>query len=326
MIKKSNEFIESNEYIKRIKEFWKNPKKRKKTLWTIGIFIVLYLIYSYFGISSTISKIHSDLKVDKVRKKPINLSKKDSFSMLLLGVDTGAIGRSGGGRADSIIIVTVNAKENKTTLVSIPRDTYTKIAKKNKTTKINEAYSYGGAATVINTVQKKFGIPIDYYIEVNMKGVQDVVNAVGGVTVKSSMSFSNYGYTFKKGRNKLDGKKALAYATMRHEDPTGDYGRQGRQRQIINELVGKIVSFKTITNQGKLLKSMEKNIRTNLEFEEIVTIQGKYNKALRNIEQVQIKGQGDMINGISYQIISQKEISKITKLLKEELHLNGIFK
>lgn len=310
----------------KIKEYFKDPKKRKKIIWVTIIAVILYFVYSYFGISSTISKIHSDLKVEKVRKNPVNLSKKESFSMLLLGVDTGAIGRKGGGRADAIIIVTVNSKENKTTLISVPRDTYTKIAKKNKTTKINEAYSYGGAATVINTIQKKFGIPIDFYIEVNMKGVQDVVDAVGGVTVKSPLAFSNYGYSFKKGRNRLNGKEALAYATMRYDDPKGDYGRQARQRQIIDAMVGKIVSFKAITSQGKLLKSMEKNVRTTLEFEEIVTIQGKYNKALRNIEQIQLQGQGDMIGGISYQIIPKKEISRISELLKNELQLNGIFK
>lgn len=326
MKKKLKEFMETNEQVKKVKEFFKDPKKRKKFIIGSVILIAVYLLISFFGINSTMNKIYSDLKIDRVRKKPVNLKKKDSFSMLLLGVDTGAIGRKGGGRADAIVIVTVNPKENKTTVVSIPRDTYTKIAKKNKTTKINEAYSYGGAATVINTVQKKFNIPIDYYVEVNMKGIQDVVDALGGVTVKSPLSFSNYGYNFRKGRNRLNGKEALAYATMRYEDPKGDYGRQTRQRQVINALIAKVVSFRAVTSQGKLLKSMEKNIKTSLTFEEMVLIQTKYNGALRNIEQVQLQGQGDMIGGISYQIIPKKEINRITELLRGQLNLNGIFK
>ena len=314
------------EILEKIKETFRDKTKRKKIIIGVAIFLACYGVLSYLGLSLTFSKIYSNLKIDKVRKRPVNLKKKEAFSILLLGVDTGAIGRKGGGRADAIVIVTVNPKENKTTMVSVPRDTYTKIARKNRTTKINEAYSYGGAATVINTVQKKFGIPIDYYVEVNMKGIQDVVNALGGVSVKSPLAFSNYGYSFRKGRNHLNGKEALAYATMRYEDPTGDYGRQGRQRQVIDALVDKIASFRVVTNQLGLLKSVEKNMKTSLTFEDMVTIQTKYNVALRNIKQVQVQGDGRMIGGVSYQVLSEKEVDRISKLLKQELHFKKLFK
>ena len=69
-----------------------------------------------------------------------------------------------------------------------------------------------------------------------------------------------------------------------------------------------------------LLKSVEKNIKTSLTFEDIVTIQTKYNLALRNIEQIQIKGDGQMIGGVSYQVISKSEIGRISEILKKELH------
>lgn len=313
-------------YFEKVKEFFRDPKKRKKFFIWSAVAVVLYLVMSFFGLNSALNKMYSDLKIDKVRKRPVNLKKKEAFSMLLMGVDTGAIGRKGGGRADSIVIVTVNPKNDKTTMVSVPRDFYTKLAHKNKTTKINEGYSYGGAATVINTIQKKFNIPIDYYVEVNMKGIEDIVDAMGGVTVKSPLAFSNYGYTFRKGRNSLNGKEALAYATMRYDDPKGDYGRQGRQRQVINALIGKIVSFRAITSQGRLLKSMEKNVKTSLTFDEILSIQSKYNVALRNVEQIQVQGDGQMIGGISYQVISKEELNRISDILRNELNLNGFFK
>ncbi len=314
------------DFVEKSKNFFRNPLKRKKfIIWSLVI-LVFYLIFSFFGINSTVNKMYSSLKVDKVRKKPVNLKKKEAFSILLLGVDTGAIGRKGGGRADAIVIVTINPKENKTTMVSVPRDYYTKLAGKKKTTKINEGYSYGGAATVINTIQKNFNIPIDYYIEVNMKGIQDVVDALGGVTVKSPLSFSNYGYSFRKGKNHLNGKEALAYATMRHEDPRGDYGRQGRQRQIIDALIDRVLSYRIVTNQTRFLKSMGKNIKTSLSFDDIVLIQGKYREALGNVEQVQVTGDGQMIHGISYQVIAKKEVNRISELLRKELHLKSLFK
>lgn len=313
-------------YFEKVKEFFRDPKKRRKFFIWSAIVIAVYLVMSFFGLNSALNKMYSDLKIDRVRKRPVNLKKKEAFSMLLMGVDTGAIGRKGGGRADSIVIVTVNPKNDKTTMVSVPRDFYTKLAHKNKTTKINEGYSYGGAATVINTIQKKFNIPIDYYVEVNMKGIEDIVDAMGGVTVKSPLAFSNYGYSFRKGRNSLNGKEALAYATMRYDDPKGDYGRQGRQRQVIDALIGKIVSFRAITSQGRLLKSMEKNVKTSLTFDEILSIQSKYNMALRNIEQIQVQGDGQMIGGISYQVISKEELNRVSEILRNELNLNGFFK
>lgn len=306
--------------MRKIKGFFFDKKIRNKTLIYISVIMICLFGISYFGIYSTVTKIHENPNVDKVRKKPVDLSKKDSFSILLLGVDTGVMGREGGGRADSIIIVTVNPVEERTTMVSVPRDTYTKIANKNKTTKINEAYSYGGAATVINTIQKKFSIPIDFYIEVNMKGLEDVVDVLGGVTVNSPLAFSNYGYEFKKGKNKLDGKKALAYATMRHDDPRGDYGRQGRQRQIIDELIDKIISFRIIANQVGLLKSMGENVKTSLKMDDIIAIQTKYNLSLRNVKQIQVNGAGKMIRGISYQIVSENELKKISQILRKELN------
>src|SRR5699024_12728996 len=59
---------------------------------------------------------------------------------------------------------------------------------------------------------------------------------------------------FKKGKQHLNGKEALDYVRMRKEDPKGDYGRQMRQRQVINDIVRKGMSVNSITNYRKILK------------------------------------------------------------------------
>ena len=65
--------------------------------------------------------------------------------------------------------------------------------------KMNHAYAYGGIPMAINTVEEFLDIPIDYYVKMNMEGFQEIVDAVGGVTVDNDMDLAYKGYTFPKG-------------------------------------------------------------------------------------------------------------------------------
>src|SRR5699024_5518426 len=89
--------------------------------------------------------------------------------------------------------------------------------------------------------------PVNYYMEVNMKALESMVEALGGVDVNVPFTFT-YHTHFKKGKQHLNGKEALDYVRMRKEDPKGDYGRQMRQRQVINDIVRKGMSVNSITN------------------------------------------------------------------------------
>ncbi|MFZ1691444.1 MAG: LCP family protein, partial [Trichococcus flocculiformis] len=166
----------------------------------------------------------------------------EPVSILLLGVDTGDLGRTEQGRSDSMVVVTINPHTQKTTLLSIPRDTYTEIVGYGTSDKINHAYAFGGTAMSINTVQQMLDIPIDFYVMVNMAGIQEIVDAVGGITVESPLTFNQNGYDFVQGTNQLDGEAALAFARMRYEDPAGDTGRQGRQRLVIEAVIRKLAT------------------------------------------------------------------------------------
>ena len=139
----------------------------------------------------------------------------EPVSILLLGVDTGALGRTEKGRTDSMVIVTVNPHTEQTTLVSIPRDTYAEIVGYGTWDKINHAYNFGGTAMSINSVQSLLDIPVDFYVIVNMSGIKEVVDAVGGVDVDSPIAFNQNGYSFVVGTNHLDGEAALAFSRMR---------------------------------------------------------------------------------------------------------------
>lgn len=315
-------------------EMRENPrKKKKKKRKGLKIFLIIILILFialglfvwkiYSDVAGTTEKIYKDVETEEVRGNAIDIGKKDPFSVLLLGVDTGDLGRTEQGRSDTMMVMTVNPNLNKATIVSIPRDTRTEIVGHGTTDKINHAYAFGGTSMSVNTVQKMLDIPIDYYVEVNMQGLQDIVDAVDGVQVTSPLTFSYDGYSFTEGvTSSLDGKAALAYSRMRYDDPNGDFGRQERQRQVIQATVQKVASLSTISNYQDILGSLENNMQTNLEFNDMVKIFNNYRSAAGNIEQVQLKAEGTTIDGIYYGIVSDEEMNKVSGLLKEQLELN----
>jgi LCP family protein required for cell wall assembly len=308
----------------------KKPKKKRKGL-KIFLIIVLALLIAlglfvwkiYSDVAGTTEKIYKDVETEEVRESSVDISKKEPFSILLLGVDTGDLGRTEQGRSDTMMVLTVNPNTNTTTILSIPRDTRTEIVGHGTTDKINHAYAFGGTSMSVNTVQSMLDIPIDHYVEVNMQGLQDVVNAVGGVQVTSPLTFSSDGYNFTEGvKASLDGKSALAYSRMRYEDPNGDFGRQERQRQVIQATVEKVASLSTISNYQDILGSLENNMQTSLEFDDMVKLFNNYRSAAGNIKQEQLTATGKTIDGIYYGIVSDEEMNRVSGLLKEQLELN----
>ncbi len=277
-----------------------------------------YTIYNSF--TDTIEAMQEPISREKSEKrldKPA-LEKVDPFSVLILGVDE----REGDkGRSDTIIVLTVNKKQNSIKMLSIPRDTRTEIIGHGSTDKINHAYAFGGTDMSIATVENLLNIPIDYFVKVNMEGFKELVDAVGGITVQNQMNFVSDGNTFKKGALKLTGDEALAYVRMRKQDAKGDFGRQQRQRQIIQGIISKGTSLSSIAKYETILEALGNNIKTNINLDEMIEIQKNYIEVGRNIEQLQLKGSGKIIDGIYYLIMTDEEKQRIQNLLKEHLEL-----
>lgn len=308
----------------------KENKRRGCGCWWIILILLLALggifLFAYFELRGTTDTIHTDIKEETETHssrevEEVDLNRESPFSILLMGIDTGDYGRLEQGRSDTMMVMTVNPNTESSTLVSIPRDTYTEIVGKGIMDKINHAYAYGGPAMSINSVQNLLDIPIDYYVSVNMKGIQQIVDAVGGITLTPSSSFSQSGYTFVAGQSiHMDGEMALAYSRMRSID--SDYGRQGRQREVVLAIVDSIASIDTILNYQAVLQTMEDNVATNLIFDEMVSIFMNYRSAINSIEQIQMSGYGQMMGGVYYEIIPDEEINRISSHLKTELEIS----
>ena len=305
----------------------KKPKKKRALKIIMGIILVLILgvgAYAYsiwHSVEKTFTQTHEPLKrdVSEKRSEKVSFSNRDPISILLLGVDQRAGDR---GRSDSLILMTVNPKDQSMKMVSIPRDTRTEIVGKGTTDKINHAYAFGGVDMAINTVENFLNVPVDYYVQVNMESFKDIVNAVGGVTVNNDLDFKYEGYQFSKGKLTLDGDEALAYSRMRKEDPRGDFGRQMRQRQIIEGVIEEGASVQSLANYGTILDTIGTNVRTNLTFDDMKQIQSNYKDARQNVEQLQVDGKGEKINGIYYYAVSDATRQELSNKLKQHLNIN----
>lgn len=302
-------------------------RRNRKWLRIFGITFLLLLvgvgIYAfsiYKSISGAVETMHQPIDREKSEKREeqVTLEKKDPFSILMMGVDE----REGDkGRSDTIIVLTVNPNLKSVKMLSIPRDTRTEIIGHGTVDKINHAYAFGGVEMSMDTVEHFLDIPIDYYMQINMEGFKEIVDAVGGVTVYNDLAFNDAGFSFPKGDITLSGEKALVFSRMRYDDTRGDFGRQQRQRQIIQGVIKEGASLSTLTNYGPIFEALGDNIRTNLTFKEMVDIQKNYKEASKSIEQIGINGDGTKIDSIYYFIVPDEEKINIQNKLKQHLEI-----
>lgn len=296
-----------------------------KIFWSIlGVLVAFLLIFvgiAWHNLSVTTGDMYSTSGANTRRNAQTVLAQKKPVSILLMGTDTGALGRTEKGRTDTLMLMTLNPQAKTTTIVSLPRDMKVNLPgyPEYSPSKINAAYTYGGVKETINTVQKDFNVPIDFYVLVNMNGLEKAINQVGGVTVTSPLSFSFEGSTFKKGQTyHLNGAQALRFARMRHEDPNGDYGRQQRQRLIIAALLKKSASYKAVLNRS-FLKSISDSSQTDLSMRDMLRLARSYAGARDHVVQDHAEGHNDDEGGTSFQVVSHDEQQRITNLLEKSL-------
>ncbi|MCM0581990.1 LCP family protein [Weissella diestrammenae] len=326
----------------------------------LGVITGVYAANTFERVHNAVDKTFKSSGVKKARNVSSVLKSGKPFTVLLLGTDTGELGREDAGRTDSLMLMTVNPAKKKTTLMSIPRDTVIAPVgyEEEFPQKMNAAYEFGKEAATIKTIQTWLNVPIDFYAMVNMRGMEDVVNEVGGIEVKSPLTFKynpltahadsglNYGfseagdlYSFTEGStrvgiskgatntnytysNKMDGAAALAFSRMRYDDPQGDYGRTQRQRLVLQGIMNKAKqSPMKLVNQS-FLDTLSKNARTDLTYDDMMMIVQKYISAANKIVTDHAQGGGYMIGGVSYEHVTKSEQQRVTNVLRSSLGLS----
>ncbi|WP_078555890.1 LCP family protein [Bacillus alkalicellulosilyticus] len=300
----------------------------KKPLLIVGMIMsVLALAVGGYGfyLYNSVSVMHDPLdreKSDK-REEKVSVNSKEPISILLAGVDS--TGEEHEGRSDTLIVLTVNPNTQSAKMVSIPRDTRTEIIGRGQLDKINHAYAFGGVQMTIDTVENLLDIPIDHYVSINMEGFTKIVDSLGGVTVENDFAFTEGKHYFEEGQLHLSGEEALSYARMRKKDPRGDFGRNARQRQVVEAVIQEGAQFSSITRVGDILGIVGQSVRTDLLLDDMWTIQSKYSPARHHIEQIELTGEGTNINGIYYLNIPEEEIQRVRHELRAHLEIDKVF-
>jgi len=304
--------------------------RRKKRKIILIIFLIILAVPVYFGLdvffrtNNLFDEINEEVDTVNLREEqslPELALGETPFSVLILGIDSEFPGDPG--RSDAIMVATVNPNEDTSYLVSIARDTRTLIVGRGFDDKINHAYAFGGAGMSINTVQHFLNIPIDFYMTLDMDGFGPFVDAVGGVRVyNDTLAFTQGGYSFPLGYVEMHGDEALAFTRMRMQDPQGDFGRQQRQRAIVGAMVSEMAGVSAVTRYQNILKAAERYMQTDVSLNEMLRISTGYSVALRNVTDLQMRGQGQIINGIYYEIIPEYQRLEMSERLRRHLELD----
>ncbi|MFI0417952.1 LCP family protein [Spongiactinospora sp. 9N601] len=207
-------------------------------------------------------------RIGKVDAGVAGSAARGALNILVVGVDKRdnltrrqqnllKLGRESGQRTDTMMLIHLSEDHSKITVVSLPRDTWVTIPGKG-THKINSAYQFGGAKLAVKTVQNVTGLTINHYVEVNVLGFIDVVDALGGVSVCTPVPINdpNTALSLRPGTYELDGIKALAYARTR-ATARSDLDRIDRQQQVISALLNQALSRGTLTDPTKLSALIE---------------------------------------------------------------------
>ncbi|PWW45114.1 MULTISPECIES: LCP family protein [Paenibacillus] len=192
---------------------------------------------------------------------------KERVNILLLGGDTRG---EDAGRSDSVMVASIDPVSKKAHLFSVLRDTYVDIPGHGKS-RLNAAFSYGGAELTKQTVGDLLGIPIQHYVYTDFIGFMALVDAVDGIDidVEKDMYYTSkadknmYDIDLKKGLQHMDGKTALQYVRFRH-DATSDFTRTERQRIFMTELAKKMQSTTSLFKIPEILEAVAPYIETDL--------------------------------------------------------------
>lgn len=204
-------------------------------------------------------------KEDKI-VRPINI--------YISGSDSRSNNIQNKSRSDVNMIVSINPNTNEILLTSIPRDYYVQVhGQTGLKDKLTHSGIYGLDVSS-STIEDLFNIKIDYSIKLGFNAVVEVVDLVNGIDIYSDRTFNSYhikGWIVKEGMNHFNGKQALAYSRERYAYPTGDRHRIQNQQQVLEAVLKRILSDKSILLKYEdLLSSLGNLYRTDIP-KEIIT-------------------------------------------------------
>ena len=251
---------------------------------------------------------------------PFQFSDKVNFLFLGLDASVERYETMGSFRTDTIMLISVDFDESKVDIISIPRDSYVKIPGREKREKINAAFARGGGFKgkgfdkTIETVSHFLGgIPIQYYIGVDMNVVKDVVDIMGGVGYEVDLRVRIGDRVLEKGFQHLNGQQVLDYARTRNT-AKGDIDRVDRQQRIVLAIFNELKSTKQLLKLPQYYTTVMERVHTNMDIKQIAGLAlFAVNLELEDIHRHTIPGDFLNMDKISYWGIHERRKKELIK-------------
>lgn len=242
-------------------------------------------------------------------------------NIVLMGSDTRGDER---GRSDVLQVLHLSGDRKDAYLMSIPRDSWVPIPG-HGTAKINAAYSWGGAALAVETVEQLLNVPMDHTVIIDFEGFVQVIDALGGVTVYNKHASGTGDNYFQEGLLTLNGEKALAYVRERKTLPGGDFDRAARQRDVIQAVVKELASAGVLSDPTKFRQVMAAigpsfTVDSGLTNDAILDLATGSRAAVGNIHSMQlpITGTGTSKDGQSIVLVDFDAVTELSAALRAD--------
>lgn len=247
---------------------------------------------------------------------------REPFYVLLLGTD----GRPGEEvyRSDSIILARIDPTEKSASLISIPRDTM--VVYNGETMKINATHAVNGPQGVVEAVNDlcfNGEQKISHYAEINFEGMEDLIDAVGGIDLEATEEVDDPEHLdikIEKGFQHMDGASALTYARCRYTYADGDFTRMRHQRQVLSALAKKILNDLDPATIMGTVEELSKVVITTLGVQDIVSVAN----AMRGMDVendmyvANVPSYADEttnVNGVSYVFVYEDKLAEMMQRL-----------
>lgn len=278
----------------------KTSKKRRIIL-IFSFSIMTIVLAAFLGIYTAINLSTLSL-IDTLLTIMPQSALENRTNILIIGVDN----TKGRKRTDTIMVAHLDRNNKRVGILSIPRDTRIYIPDHGYT-KINHAYAYGGVELVKSVVSEFLQIPIDSHIAINVGGVANIIDELGGINIdvdKRMYYIDKAGDLYidlKPGNQVLSGEQAIGYVRFR-KDPQGDIGRIRRQQNFMQAVAKKVIDSGNFFKVPALFKKITDNLVTNMNTRQIFTLALEMRGAfmLNNISINTIPGAVVLLEGVSY--------------------------
>ena len=292
----------------------KNPAKRRPERLVVTLLSLLFLLTAVFATVKYVFRA-PELDTDKAVVTPDGTASTDvdrtgtdepdapgrtrrkyCYNILVSGLD------DDNGGSDTNILVRFDVPNKRIDLVSLPRDTL--LHNEYRNNKLNFAYAKGGTELLMEQIENLLGVPVDFYVTVNLKGFIALVDQIDGVDFDIPINmdyddpYQDLHIHFTKGPRHLNGQEAMEVVRFRHNnDGTGygteDIGRIGTQQAFLKAVAKQLLQIGNVKNIPALVDIFYTYVKTDLTTGNLVWLGNEaLNIGTENIHFATLPGDG----------------------------------